>query len=192
MKAVKTPPIMGAAIRFMTSAPVPVDLLMGISPMNKKINDRKRAEKLLREARKNSERPVKERIEELEIRATHIEELNTALKVLLRQREHDKKDIENNLLDSIKISFCRILKNSNLSAGRKIYTEIMESNIDEMVSPFARELSSSYFNLTPTEILSANLVKQENTTGEIAEMFNLSESAIIYHRRNIRKELSPH
>jgi len=28
------PPIMGAAIRFMTSAPVPVDHMMGTSPKN--------------------------------------------------------------------------------------------------------------------------------------------------------------
>jgi len=28
------PPIMGAAIRFMTSAPVPVDYMIGTNPMN--------------------------------------------------------------------------------------------------------------------------------------------------------------
>ena len=28
------PPIMGAAIRFMTSAPVPVDHIMGMRPIN--------------------------------------------------------------------------------------------------------------------------------------------------------------
>jgi len=68
----------------------------------------------------------------------------------------------------------------------------MESNIDEIVSPFARELSSNYFNLTPTEIRVANLIKQEKTTGQIAQMFNISESAIVYHRHNIRKKLGLH
>ena len=75
---------------------------------------------------------------------------------------------------------------------KKLIELLEESNIDEMVSPFARELSSSYFNLTPTEIRVANLVKQEKTTGEIAQMFNISESAIVYHRHNIRKKLGLH
>ena len=34
MNEVKMPPTIGAAIRFMTSAPVPCDHMMGRSPMN--------------------------------------------------------------------------------------------------------------------------------------------------------------
>ncbi len=34
MNDVKMPPTMGAAIRFITSAPVPCDHMMGRSPMN--------------------------------------------------------------------------------------------------------------------------------------------------------------
>jgi hypothetical protein len=34
MKEVKMPPIMGAAMRFITSAPAPADHMMGASPTN--------------------------------------------------------------------------------------------------------------------------------------------------------------
>jgi len=168
------------------------ELLQANSALRKEINEKKRAEKLLLEARENLERLVKERTEELEIKTTHLEELNVALKVLLKQREDDKKDLEDNFLHSVKnliLPYIEKVKNFNLTPGQKSYIEILESNLDEIVSPFARELSSSYFNLTPTEIRVANLIKQEKTTGEIAEMFNISESAIIYHRNNIRKKL---
>lgn len=171
------------------------ELLQANSELRKEINERKRAERLLQEARENLERLVKERTEELEIKTAHLEELNVALKVLLKQREHDKKDLEDNFMHSVKnlvLPYIEKLKNSNLSPQHKIYIEIMESNIDEIVSPFARELSSSYFNLTPTEIRVANLIKQDKTTSEIAQMFNISESAIIYHRHNIRKKLGLH
>jgi len=171
------------------------ELLQANSELRKEINEKKRAEKLLLEAHENLERLVKERTEELEIKTTHLEELNVALKVLLKHREDDKKDLEDNFMYSVKnlvLPYIEKLKNFNLSANQKIYIEIMESNIDEIVSPFARELSSNYFNLTPTEIRVANLIKQEKTTGEIAQMFNISESAIVYHRHNIRKKLGLH
>ncbi|MCJ7538601.1 MAG: LuxR C-terminal-related transcriptional regulator, partial [Desulfobacterales bacterium] len=171
------------------------ELLQTNSELRKEINEKKRAEKLLHEVRENLERLVTERTEELEIKTTHLEELNVALKVLLKQRENDKKDLEDNFMHSVKnlvLPYIEKLKNFNLSPNQKIYIEIMESNIDEIVSPFARELSSNYFNLTPTEIRVANLIKQEKTTGEIAQMFNISESAIIFHRHNIRKKLGLH
>ena len=78
------------------------ELLQTNSVLRKEINERKRAEKLLREAHENLELLVKERTGELEIKTTHLEELNVALKVLLKQREDDKKDLENNFMYSMK------------------------------------------------------------------------------------------
>jgi DNA-binding CsgD family transcriptional regulator len=80
-------------------------------------------------------------------------------------------------------------KGANLKAGQRSLVETIESNIHDIVSPFARELSSEYLNLTPTEIRVAHLIKQEKTAKEIAEIHNISESAIVYHRHNIRKKL---
>jgi len=154
--------------------------------------NRERAEKRLREAHANLEALVKERTAELESQTTNLEELNVALKVLLKKREDDKKNLEENYIHNTKnliLPYIEKLKNANLTADQKFYIDIIEANIHEIVAPFARQLSSSYFNLTPTEIRVASLIKKDKTSKEIAETFNISESAIIYHRHNIRKKL---
>lgn len=156
------------------------------------ICERQNAEKRLREAGEGLERLVRERTEELEIKTKNLEELNIALKVLLKKREDDKEDLEKNFVDNITgllLPYVEKLKSSNLEPRQRFFVEIIESNIHEIVSPFARQLSSEYFKLTPTEIRVANLIKQEKTAKEIAEIQNTSESAIIYHRHNIRRKL---
>lgn len=115
-----------------------------------------------------------------------------ALKVLLKQREDDRRDLEDNLMHNVKnliLPHLEHLKSGELSARQKIYTEILESNLHRLTSPLARRLSSSYFSLTPTEVRVASLIKQEKTTKEISDAFHVSASAIIYHRHNIRKKL---
>jgi DNA-binding NarL/FixJ family response regulator len=45
-------------------------------------------------------------------------------------------------------------------------------------------------NLTPTQIQIADLIKQGQTTKEIASLLNLSPSTVACHRLDIRKRLS--
>ena len=117
--------------------------------------------------------------------------MNVALTVLLKKRDDDRRDLEENLMDNVQsliLPHLEKLKSMGLSARHKIFIEILESNIHQIASPLARQLSSSYFSLNPTEIRVASLIKQDRTTKEIADTFQVSESAIIYHRHNIRKK----
>ena len=75
------------------------------------------------------------------------------------------------------------------SDAKNIYLSIIKSNIDEIISPFTRKLSSKFLNLTPSEIRIANLVKQGKTSKEIAGLLNLATSTIDFHRDNIRKKV---
>ena len=81
------------------------------------------------------------------------------------------------------------LKNTGLDEKQNAYVSILESNLKEIISPFSQKLSSKYFNLTPTEIQVAGLVKEGRTAKEIAELLNKSIRAIEFHKNNIRKKL---
>jgi DNA-binding CsgD family transcriptional regulator len=66
---------------------------------------------------------------------------------------------------------------------------MLESNLNDVVSPFIHKLSSKYVGLTPTEIQIANLVKEGKTTKEIAEILHSSDRTVEFHRKNIRKKI---
>ena len=142
--------------------------------------------------RKRSEEALKLKDKELESKARDLEELNAALKVLLKKIEEEKNELEDNILSNVKSlikPYLKKLQNGGLSERQKAYLEIIQTNLNNIVSPFARNFSSSYYRLTPQEIKIANQIKQGNTSKEIATIMNLSPKTIEFHRRNIRKKL---
>jgi len=141
--------------------------------------------KLARSALKESER-------ELKIKTKDLEELNAALKVLLNKRQEDKEELEEGILSNVRTliePYIVKLKRSKLPQSQKILLNILESNLNEIVSPFTRKLSSKYLNLTPTQIQVANLVKHGKTNKEISEILHVAGRTIAFHRENIRKKL---
>jgi PAS domain S-box-containing protein len=141
---------------------------------------------------KLAEQALRKREAELEIRASELEELNSALRVLLKRREEDQKELEEKVLSNVKelvLPYVERLKKSALGAKQGTYVNILESNLEDIVSPFVRKLSSTYLGLTPTEIHVANLVKEARDSKTIAELLNVSPRTVESHRQNIRKKL---
>lgn len=143
--------------------------------------------------RKQYEDAINKREKELGNKTCELEDMNAALRVLLKQRESDRKEFEEKILTNIKVLILPHIEQlkMQLRAGenrRRI--DILESNLKEIVSPFARTLSAVYSNLTNREIQIANLIKEEKTTKEITEVLNLSESAVNIHRYRIRQKLN--
>jgi PAS domain S-box-containing protein len=129
---------------------------------------------------------------ELEEHRKHLEELNTALRVLLKKREEDKTELEEKVLSNAKdlvLPYLEKLKNTSLDTNQKVYVGILESNLLDIISPFSHRLSSKYLGLTPTQIQVANLVKGGKATKEIAQLMHLSPRTVECHRENIRKRL---
>ena len=142
--------------------------------------------------RKHTEKVLKEREQELEIKTHNLNEANIALKVLLKKREEDKTELEGKILLNIKelvIPYLEKLKKNTLDEKQKIYVSILESNLNDITSSFSHRLSSKYMNFTPSEIQIANLLRQGKTSKEIAELINSSPKAVAFHRENIRKKL---
>jgi len=142
--------------------------------------------------RKKTEEILKEHERELEINARNLEEVNTALKVLLKKRDEDRIELEEKVLLNIKelvLPYLEKIKKGGLDKSQSVYADILESHLKEIVSSFSYRLSSVYLNLTPAEINVANLVKQGKTNKEIAKLLNISTRTSAFHRERIRKKL---
>ena len=139
-----------------------------------------------------AKRNLRSREKELENRARELEDLNSALRVLLKKREEDRTEIEERIVATIKKNVLpRIdrMSSRNLSEEQRLDLEILRSSLEDIVSPFIKNLSSSFLDLTPTEIEVAQLIRQGFTTKEIASAMRLSLNTIMTHRYKIRTKL---
>ncbi len=149
----------------------------------------------LLEANKRLKEEVHERVQaesSLRVQSRHLEEVNTALKVLLKQRDNDKKSLEEAVVSNVKElinPYLEKLKDSRLKENQRNLLEILDSNLNNIVSPFIRKISSKILNFTPMEIKVANLVKEGKTNQEIADLLFLSKNTILVHRHHIRTKL---
>jgi len=141
--------------------------------------------------RKLAEEALNKKEEELERKSASLVESNAALKVLLKQREEDKVDLERNVLSNVReiiMPYVEELKKGRLTANQSVCIDTIETNLTNIISPFLRNITLKHFNLTPKEFQVANLVKEGRTTKEIAEFLNMSTGAIDFHRNGIRKK----
>lgn len=139
------------------------------------------------------EETVKKRSRELKLKSQSLNEVNTALKVMLQQREDDIVEVEKRVLTNVRElvwPYLEKLKNTRLNAIQDNYLNIALNNLQNIVSPFLNTLKSRYMNLTAREIQIANLIKQGKTTKEIAETLNVSSRAVEFHRNNIRTKMA--
>jgi PAS domain S-box-containing protein len=135
---------------------------------------------------------IRKREEDLKAKTMEMEELSTALKVLLKSREEDRRELEEGVSSNLRelvLPYLERLKKNALGVREKSRIHVIESNLKVITSPFARKLTSRLLNLTPKEIEVANFIKEGRTTKEIAEIMDVSKSAIDTHRHHIRKKL---
>jgi PAS domain-containing protein/DNA-binding CsgD family transcriptional regulator len=142
--------------------------------------------------RKLVERALRKRERELKMKSSSLQEVNTALKVLIAQREEDQKEVEEKILNNVKellLPYLEKLKKTKLTDFQSSHIRVIETNLDNIISPFLKNLHSKYLNLTPKETRVAILVKEGNTTKEIADLLGMSVAAVEFHRNNIRRKL---
>ncbi|HEU19759.1 MAG TPA: PAS domain S-box protein [Deltaproteobacteria bacterium] len=129
---------------------------------------------------------------ELEVKSRFLEESNTTLKVLMNRIEEDKMELQENVLVNIRHLIIPLIEKIKVSPSKTEIdgcVEVLESSLNNIVSPFLRNISLKHYHLTPKEMQVASLVKEGKTTKEIAGLMNVSLRSVEVHRDNIRGKL---
>ena len=141
---------------------------------------------------KRTENTLKEREKDLKVKTANLEEVNAALRVLLRRMEEDKREME----DKVKLNvqqmihpYLERLKAAGLSERQRGHLNKLEANLNEIMSPFTQKLLMEHPRLTPAELQIANLIRQGKSSKEIADDLGLSCRTVETHRRNMRNKL---
>lgn len=141
---------------------------------------------------KLAEDKIRQREEELKQKSLRLEEANTALRVLLRQRDEDLKDLETTFFQNLKQTILPYLgqlkKTSHMTTAMPLIN-LIESELKQIASPFLRHISNAETVLTSQEIKIASLIKQDKSSKEIADILNISMTTVNFHRRNLRDKL---
>ncbi|MEJ2040735.1 MAG: helix-turn-helix transcriptional regulator, partial [Desulfosarcinaceae bacterium] len=154
---------------------------VGVIVSHEEITGLKLTEEALRQSKK-----------EVEAHKQELEEANIALKVLLKQREADKGDLEKKVLTNIKelvFPFLERLKIAPLRSKDKQIVQILETHLNDIISPLLQQVAGMNILLTPQEMQVAALVKDGKSSKEIAEILTISETTVHFHRKNLRKKL---
>ena len=139
--------------------------------------------------RKQIEDSLMAREHELEERTHNLQEMNAALKVLLKKREDDKAALEEKMRLNVKHliePYLLNLQQTQLSDRQANLLDHVLANLNQIMSSFARNLTKTFNQLTPKELQIAELIKQGKATKEIADIMCLSIRTIEFHRSNIR------
>lgn len=141
---------------------------------------------------KLTEEALKQSKKELEDQKQNLEEANIALKVLLKQREEDKLELEQKVLKNIKemvFPYIEKLNRAPLRPKDKTNLNIVERHLKNIISPLLHHLSNINILLTPQETQIAALVKDGRSSKEIAQILGVSETTVHFHRKNLRQKL---
>jgi DNA-binding CsgD family transcriptional regulator len=140
-------------------------------------------------ALKLADQALLESQEKLHDQKQGLEEANVALKVLLKQREEDRRELEKRFLTNVKglvLPYVEKLKNVPLKAKDKTLVEIIDAHLQDIITPLMQNLSNANILLTPQEMQVATLVKDGKTSKEIADILIISEATVNFHRKNLR------
>ncbi len=178
--------------------------LKGYRGTDRDITGRKKMEEELRASREHLEQLVAERTaelreeiarredreNELSVKSKTLEEVNTALRVLLKQREEDRKELEVQFVSNIRtmiLPHIRKIRKEQLTPRHEAYLNVVEANLAEILSPFLNMIKQ--FGLTPKETEVVSFIREGKTTKDIARLMGVAPSAVDSHRDNIRKKL---
>lgn len=139
-----------------------------------------------------STKSLKRREAELKLKTAKLQDLNTALRFLLRKLDREKAATEEKLaadLRDLVHPYLKKLGRKSESRDTCALVAILENHLKAIVSPFCRQLTSPAIDLTPAELNVASMVQSGQSTRQIADVLNLAYKTVETHRLNIRRKL---
>jgi DNA-binding CsgD family transcriptional regulator len=143
-------------------------------------------------ALKLTEEALRRSQQRLQSQKMSLQEANIALKVLLKQREEDREELERKVLVNIKelvLPYVEKMKKARLNPRDRTLVDIIDSHLKDVISPFLQKLSNMDILLTPQEIHVAGLVKDGLSSKEIADLLHISVATVQFHRKSLRTKL---
>ncbi len=142
-------------------------------------------------ALKLTEEALRQSRQEIAEREKSLEEANIALKVLLKQREQDKAELERKVLSNVKglvFPYLEKLQTARLKPRERTLVEIVETHLKDIISPFLQQMANADLVLTPQEMQVAALIRDGKSSKEIASILIVSEATVNFHRKNLREK----
>lgn len=116
---------------------------------------------------------------------------NIALKEVLNQFEHEKKQIaqqiQSNIDRIVKLLLDKLSRSTDSRQADLI--DLIRSSLNEVTSPFIGKLEQCYTTLSPRELEVCTLVKSGLSSKEIAATLSTSEGTVRNQRKSIRRKL---
>ncbi len=163
------------------------------------VTELKQIQEALEKGNRNLDKKVKRRTvdlekanRELKEKTETLRELNTALRVVIDNKDEAREDLKEHVICHLKthiVPYLEKLKSTSLDPLQDTYVKVIEFNIEQAFDPLVSKLNSRYFNLSPAEIKIANLIKIGKTSKEIAGVMNISKGTVDWHRIQIRKKM---
>lgn len=120
-----------------------------------------------------------------------VEDMNTALKQVLRNVEEERQELKDELVQQVREGVLptieRIVQEDS-QLVRQAYRSALEEKIADMVEA-SSEIESLFALLTPREMDICRLIQQSWQGRAIAEQLGISFETLQTHRKNIRRKL---
>lgn len=151
-------------------------------------------EKILLGARNRLQQQVEEMASQLKRLRGEFEDVNTALKVLLDNRDKDKAAAQDALAREMSreiAPFLLKLKKSVHDRKQANLLDVLENNLQQLAFSYGNANAGIplFRQLTPVETQVASMIKQGLSTKDIATALSLSPETINVHRKHIRRKL---
>jgi PAS domain S-box-containing protein len=151
-------------------------------PMIEDINDQKK-----------QATDIQKKQAELQAHAAKLQEMNTALNVLIEHRYDERQKREDEIIAGFKKLIFPYFDSSITNKSREeisLIFDILNRNIREVLFKGNDSTELMFKTFTPLEVQVADLIKQNKSTKEIANILQTSVRAVYFHRENIRKKLN--